>query len=101
MKIHSKISPNKSSDRLCKGQTKEGEIGLAYEKIDSILMQFENLQEGKRKVPNIRPQSFDNVYTGTKGRRIHEGSAADVKRVLAIIERNGHKLTPAPICKIR
>jgi len=101
MQIPSKISRKKSSARLWKGQTTEGEIGLAYEKIDSILMQFENLQEGKRKVPNIRPQSFDNVYTGTNGRRIRECSEADVKRVLAIIERNGHKLTPAPICKIR
>jgi NAD+ synthase len=101
MQIPSKISRKKSSARLWKGQTTEGEIGLAYEKIDSILMQFENLQEGKRKVPKIRPQGFDNVYTGTNGRRIRECSAADVKRVLAIIERNGHKLTPAPICKIR
>ncbi|MGA9935233.1 MAG: NAD+ synthase [Nitrososphaeraceae archaeon] len=101
MQIPSKICRKKSSARLWKGQTTEGEIGLAYEKIDSILMQFENLQEGKRKVPNIRPQSFDNVYTGTNGRRIRECSAADVKRVLAIIERNGHKLTPAPICRIR
>ena len=101
MQIPSKISRKKSSARLWKGQTTEGEIGLAYEKIDSILMQFENLQEGKRKIPNIRPQSFNNVYTGTNGRRISECSAADVKRVLAIIERNEHKLTPAPICRIR
>ena len=101
MQIPTKISRKKCSARLWKGQTTEGEIGLAYEKIDSILMQFENLQDGKRKVPNIRPQSFDNVYTGTNGRRIRECSAADVKRVLTIIERNGHKLTPAPICRIR
>ncbi|MGH9985552.1 MAG: NAD+ synthase [Nitrososphaeraceae archaeon] len=101
MQIPSKISRKKSSARLWKGQTTEGEIGLVYEKIDSILMQFENLQEGKRKVPNIGLQSFDNVYTGTNGRRKSEYSAADVKRVLAIIERNGHKLTSAPICRIR
>ena len=38
MQIPMEISRKKSSARLWRGQTTEGEIGLAYEKIDSILM---------------------------------------------------------------
>jgi NAD+ synthase len=46
LQIPLKISRKKSSARLWKGQTTEGEIGLAYEKIDSILMQIDRLQRG-------------------------------------------------------
>ena len=49
MQIPMEISRKKSSARLWRGQTTEGEIGLAYEKIDSILMQLEDRKEGKRK----------------------------------------------------
>jgi NAD+ synthase len=99
MQIPLEISRKKSSARLWKGQTTEGEIGLAYEKIDSILMQTDRLQRG-RKNSSIRQQSFLNVVSKI-GRRDRLGcSLAEAKRVLEIIEKNGHKLNPPPICRI-
>jgi NAD+ synthase len=99
MEIPLKIPRKKSSARLWKGQTTEGEIGLAYEKIDSILMQIDKLQR-ERKNSNIRQQSFLNLVSKI-GRRDKLGySLAEAKRILAIIEKNGHKLNPPPICRI-
>jgi NAD+ synthase len=48
MQIPLKISRKKSSARLWKGQITEGEIGLAYEKIDSILIQIDKLQRERK-----------------------------------------------------
>jgi NAD+ synthase len=96
MQIPLKISRKKSSARLWKGQTTEGEIGLAYEKIDSILMQIDRLQRG-RKISSMRQQSFPDVISKHK----LGYSLAEAKRVLEIIEKNGHKLNPPPICPIR
>jgi NAD+ synthase len=99
MQIPLKISRKKSSARLWKGQTTEGEIGLAYEKIDSILKQIERLQRG-RKNSSIRQQSFPNLVSKI-GRREKLGySLTEAKRVLEIIEKNGHKLDPPPTCRI-
>ena len=96
MQIPLKISQKKSSARLWKGQT-TGEIGLAYDKIVSILMHIDTLRRG-RKVPNIGPQSFSNLSGRDKSRSRY--SIAEVKRVLEIIEKNGHKLNPPPICRV-
>jgi NAD+ synthetase len=86
MQIPLKISRKKSSARLWKGQTTEGEIGLAYEKIDSILMQIERLQRG-RKISSVRQQSFSDA-TYKIGRRDKLGySVAEAKQVLEIIEK--------------
>ena len=100
MQIPLKISQKKSSARLWKGQTTEGEIGVPYDKIDSILMQIDRLQRG-RKISGIRPQSFRNVISETRRRDKSRYSLVEVKRVLEIIEKNGHKLNPPPICLIR
>ena len=100
MQIPLKISQKKSSARLWKGQTTEGEIGVPYDKIDSILMQIDRLQRG-RKISGIRPQSFRNVISETRRRDKSRYNLVEVKRVLEIIEKNGHKLNPPPICLIR
>jgi NAD+ synthase len=99
MEIPLKIPRKKSSARLWKGQTTEGEIGLAYEKIDSILMQIDKLQRG-RKISSIRQQSFPNVVSKISRREKLGYSLTEAKRVLEIIERNGHKLDPPPTCRI-
>lgn len=100
MQIPLKISRKKSSARLWKGQTTEGEIGLAYEKIDSILMTIDRLQRG-RKISSMRQQSLRDVISKITRRDKHGYSLAEVKRVLEMIEKNGHKLNPPPICRIR
>jgi NAD+ synthase len=100
MQIPLKISQKKSSARLWKGQT-TGEIELAYDKIVSILMHIDTLRRGRR-VPNIGPQSFSIAISNLSGRDKSRSrySIAEVKRVLEIIEKNGHKLNPPPICRV-
>ncbi|MGB7665421.1 MAG: NAD+ synthase [Nitrososphaeraceae archaeon] len=97
MQISSKITRKKSSARLWRGQTTEGEIGLAYEKIDFILKQLENLVRGRR---NANHRTSDDIHTKVKINRNFENSQKEVRRVLAIIEKSGHKHTPPPICRI-
>ena len=100
MQIPLKISRKKSSARLWKGQTTEGEIGLAYEKIDSILMTIDRLPRG-RKISSMRQQSLRDVISKITRRDKLGYSLAEVKQVLEMIEKNGHKLSPPPICRIR
>lgn len=98
MQIPMEISRKKSSARLWRGQTTEGELGLSYEKIDFILMQLENLKKGKNKGST---DHYDDAATGLNTQLKPRCNKADVKRVLEIIKRNGHKLDPPPICRIR
>ena len=97
MQISSKITRKKSSARLWRGNTTEGVIVLAYDKIDSILKQLENLVRGRR---NANHRTSDDIHTKVKINRNFENSQKEVRRVLAIIEKSGHKHTPPPICRI-
>ena len=103
MQIPMEISRKKSSARLWRGQTTEGEIGLAYEKIDSILMQLESLKEGKRKGLsdhyNVNVAAAAAASTNKQVKLTY--NKEEVKRVLKIIKGNGHKLDPPPICRIK
>ena len=107
MQIPMKISKKKSSARLWKGQKTEGEIGLSYEKIDSIIMQLENQKEGNRK--GLTDPSYDDgnasadAYAAAHLNKLIKPmyNKADVKRVLEMIKKNGHKVDPPPICRIR
>jgi NAD+ synthase len=100
MQIPLKISRKESSARLWKGQTTEEEIGLAYEKIDSILMQIDRLQRGK-KISSKKLQSLPDVISKISRRDKLGYSLAEVKLVIEMIKKNGHKLNPPPICRIR
>jgi NAD+ synthase len=102
MQIPLEISRKESSARLWKGQTTEGEIGLAYEKIDSILMQIDSLRRGHKNpsISSITPQSLPDVISKISRGDKRAGSLAEVKRVLEMIEKNGHKLNPPPICRV-
>ncbi len=83
--IPDSIIRKKSSARIWRGQTAEGEIGIKYEKIDMILkkIQYDKL-DGDTKLPNI-----DGATT------------KDVKLVIDWIQSNSHKHElPIPICKL-
>ena len=105
MQIPMEISRKKSSARLWRGQTTEREIGLPYEEIDSILMQLEDRKEGKRKgLPDHYNEgntavNVDAAAVNKKIKPVH--NKAEVKHILEIIKKNGHKLDPPPICRIR
>ena len=92
-----KITTKKSSARLWRGQTTEGEIGLAYEQIDSILKQLDNSGQRKR---NMSHKSYQDAPPITNKKYKLDNSHRDVRRVLDLIDKNEHKLTSPPICRI-
>jgi NAD+ synthase len=75
------IIEKKSSPRLWRGQTAEDEIGLNYEQIDEILRKLDANSLKK-------PKSKSNPST------------KNIQRIMDLIDRNKHKLEPAPICKL-
>ncbi len=86
MKIPQHIIEKRSSARLWKGQTAEGEIGVSYETIDKILDQI----------------NFDKVL---KNSPIPEIVGVDQKNIRTVIEwiksnRHKHEL-PIPRCKLK
>ena len=86
MKIPQHIIEKRSSARLWKGQTAEGEIGVSYETIDKILDQI----------------NFDKVL---KNSPIPEIVGVDQKNIRTVIEwiksnRHKHEL-PIPKCKLK
>ena len=98
LQIPLKIATKKSSARLWRGQTTEGEIGLAYEKIDSILKQLENSGRRKR---NSSHQSYQVALPITHLKDKMRNSRRDVRLILNLIDKSEHKLTLPPVCRIR
>jgi len=83
--IPESIIRKKSSARIWRGQTAEGEIGVQYEKIDIIL---KNIQ-------------YDKLSSETKIPNIEGVTKKDVKSVFDWIQSNSHKHEiPIPICKL-
>jgi len=77
MHIPLNILERKSSPGLWKGQTAEAEIGLRYEEIDDILRNF------KRDRSHLKKFSDEKVQT-----------------VIKLVEKNKHKRSLPPVCKI-
>ena len=77
MHIPLNILERKSSPGLWKGQTAEAEIGLRYEEIDDILR---NLKRDRS--------------------RLRKFSAEKVQTVIKLVEKNKHKRSLPPVCKI-
>jgi NAD+ synthase len=97
LQIPSDITTKKSSARLWKGQTTEGEIGLAYDKIDSILKQIDNSDKRKKNTNHL--EYLDIPLTAIKKYKLGNGQK-DVQRLLDLINKSEHKLAPPPICRI-
>ena len=72
------ILEKKSSPRLWRAQTAEGEIGLSYDEIDHIL------------------RRLDDANTSYKSKL----NPKYLQRIKALIENNKHKQEMSPICKI-
>jgi NAD+ synthase len=77
LQLASPILKKKSSPRIWRGQTAEGEIGISYEKIDEILQSLET---------NSLKRNFDSNK---------------VERIVSMVQKNLHKQEMPPICKIR
>ncbi len=77
MHIPLNILEKKSSPGLWKGQTAEAEIGLRYEEIDDILRNL------KRDRSHLKKFSAEKVQT-----------------VIKLVEKNKHKRSLPPVCKI-
>jgi NAD+ synthase len=77
LKIPSVILEKKSSPRLWRSQTAEGEIGLSYEEIDHILRRLDANSLNKSKL-NLK------YY----------------QKIKTIVKKNKHKQEMPPICKI-
>ena len=80
--IPAKIIDKKSSARLWKGQTAEGEIGMKYEEIDKILLHIEH----------------NNINGFSKHTKLNENNISKVK---SLLEKNEHKQNMPPICKLK
>ncbi len=81
LNLPEKIIHKKSSARLWKGQTAEGEIGMKYEEIDKILYHLEN------DIP------FSSNHT-----KLNENNISKIKSML---EKNDHKQNMPPICQLK
>jgi NAD+ synthase len=97
LRIPLRITTKKSSARLWRGQTTEGEIGLEYDKIDYILEQLDNSNLRKRDMSHSNSQS---VHLVANKKPKLDNSKKDVQLVLDLISKSEHKLTPPPICRI-
>jgi NAD+ synthase len=98
LQIPLKIAMKKSSAGLWRGQTTEGEIGLSYETIDSILRQLENSGRRKR---NSSHQNYQDALLITHLKDKMRNRHRDVRLVLNLIDKSEHKLTLPPVCRIR
>jgi NAD+ synthase len=97
LQIPLRITTKKSSARLWRGQTTEGEIGLEYDKIDYILEQLDNSNLRKRDMSHSNSQS---VHLVANKKPKLDNSKKDVRLVLDLISKSEHKHTPPPICRI-
>lgn len=88
------IVNKKSSARLWKGHTAEGEIGMTYEEIDHILREL----EGNHSKNNNNGRSFEVSPTVTTTKTVNKSK---VKRLVDLIERNKHKHEMPPICRLK
>jgi NAD+ synthase len=98
LQIPLNIATKKSSARLWRGQTTEGEIGLAYEKIDFILKQLENSGRRKR---NSSHHNYQDALPITHLKDNMRNRPRDVRLVLHLIDKSEHKLTLPPVCRVR
>lgn len=86
MKIPQHIIEKRSSARLWKGQTAEGEIGVSYETIDKILYQI----------------NFDKILKNSPIPEIVGVDQENVRTVIEWIKNNRHKHElPTPRCKLK
>lgn len=88
------IVNKKSSARLWKGHTAEGEIGMTYEEIDHILREL----EGNYSKNNNNGRSFEVSPTVATSKTVNKRK---VKRLVDLIERNKHKHEMPPICRLK
>jgi NAD+ synthase len=92
--IPASILEKKSSARLWRGQTAEGEIGMSYEEIDYILQELE-----KHHAKNLNDRVMTIEYVPDID-DIKKSNKKNVKRLLDLIKRNKHKHELPPICKL-
>ena len=83
LELPSKIVKKPSSPRLWPGHLAESELGISYERADSIL--YALVDEG------MKPDEI--IEKGI-------GSEEEVNRVLRLFKNNLHKLVPPPLAKI-
>jgi NAD+ synthase len=89
--IPESILNNKSSARLWRGQTTEGEIGMSYEEIDHILQELEK---------NQAKGHGNSVMTAEFVQAICDIKKSNRKNLIDLIKRNRHKHELPPICKL-
>ena len=82
LSLPKKIINKKSSARLWKGQTAEGEIGMKYEEIDKILKHLEN----------------NSHLSSNSTTKLNNNNVSKIKSML---EKNEHKQNMPPICKLQ
>jgi NAD+ synthase len=92
--IPESILNKKSSARLWRGQTAEGEIGMSYEEIDHILQE---LQKNHAKDNGNSVKTAECVQAICD---IKKSNKKNVNRLIDLIKRNSHKHELPPVCKL-
>jgi NAD+ synthase len=92
--IPESIVNKKSSARLWRGQTAEGEIGMSYEEIDHILQELEK-NHARDHGNSVMTAEFVQAICDIK-----KSNKKNVNRLIDLIKRNSHKHELPPICKL-
>ena len=92
--IPESILIKKSSARLWRGQTAEGEIGMSYEEVDHILQELEKKDAKNREDRVTTSETIPNIV------EVKNSSKKNVNRLVGLIKRNRHKHEMPPICKL-
>jgi NAD+ synthase len=92
--IPESILNKKSSARLWRGQTAEGENGMSYEEIDHILQELEKNHAKDHGNRVMTAKFVQAIYD------IKKSNKKNVNRLIDLIKRNSHKHELPPICKL-
>ena len=92
--IPESILNKKSSARLWRGQTAEGEIGMSYEEIDHILQELQK-NHAKDNGNSVKTAEYVQAICDIK-----KSNKKNVNRLIDLIKRNSHKHELPPVCKL-
>ena len=94
LEIPERIRKKRPSARLWSGQTDEEEMGISYEKLDSILKAMEKL--------NLLEFELDNVTKHVDEiAEISSSSRKEVELVLNMVKKSTHKRNMPPLLRLR
>lgn len=100
LEIPERIRNKKPSARLWSDQTDEGELGISYRKLDSILKAMDKLNLLKIENELNELEDISNRYI-EKIAEISKTDTKEVELVVKMVKKSAHKRQQPPILKLR